>query len=453
MTQRLTTAAMAILASAAAACGGEVTVANGSDVAARSRPTTTATNVRAQPTPGAISTPEPIEVIRVHVELPAIAPIALPDLTQLNATGDIVAAQLGELSAATEGLDVIGATCVADGGELAYAGTTESGLFSTSPDGSGTYFSENETDLVTLDVARNGAGEYYDRDSDGLLTIKVADDGSGEYYNDRDGALTTVRVDGDGNGEYYRSDAALVTISIDASGRGEYFSQSAEGRVTVLAAPDGVGEYYDDRDGLETIDVKSNGSWTYVRDLEGTRIELNIKPNGSGHFRRTGTDPITLSIGPGGTVDGVDFEVPDAPTFLVAAEFPPLGTLSTLAPTCATIIRFDEQVLFDYDSAALSEDSAGLLNEVVSALNELGRAIEIAGHTDSHGTDAYNLELSRQRAEAVFAALDDRGLSVEANVVGYGETRPLESNETADGQDSPLGRESNRRVEIVIPEP
>ena len=71
--------------------------------------------------------------------------------------------------------------------------------------------------------------------------------------------------------------------------------------------------------------------------------------------------------------------------------------------------------------------------------------IEIAGHTDSTGPDAYNLALSERRAQTVVAYLIRRGISKDRLAVQFfGETKPLETNETEEG------REKNRRVEFKI---
>jgi OOP family OmpA-OmpF porin len=73
-------------------------------------------------------------------------------------------------------------------------------------------------------------------------------------------------------------------------------------------------------------------------------------------------------------------------------------------------------------------------------------AMEIGGHTDSQGRDSSNLALSQARAEAVLLGLQGRRVLVGSlTAVGYGETRPLADNE------SPSGRETNRRIEFTLP--
>ena len=71
--------------------------------------------------------------------------------------------------------------------------------------------------------------------------------------------------------------------------------------------------------------------------------------------------------------------------------------------------------------------------------------VDIAGHTDSTGPDAYNLGLSKRRAEAVYNYLVEQGVSQDRiQVKYYGETQPKASNDTLEG------RRENRRVEFII---
>lgn len=112
-----------------------------------------------------------------------------------------------------------------------------------------------------------------------------------------------------------------------------------------------------------------------------------------------------------------------------------------------TQIRLWENVQFVSGSAELSPASAKMLDEVAAILvahPELLK-IEVAGHTDSEGDDAMNQTLSEQRAVAVMNYLVGKGIVVERlGSAGYGETTPLQSNDSAEG------REANRRVEFRI---
>jgi OOP family OmpA-OmpF porin len=105
-----------------------------------------------------------------------------------------------------------------------------------------------------------------------------------------------------------------------------------------------------------------------------------------------------------------------------------------------------EGVTFEYNSARLTADASTTLREVAEALRgEPGLRAEIAGHTDSSGSDAYNLDLSQQRANAVLMFLANQGIDRTRLVArGYGEGQPVDDNGTE------AGRERNRRVEFRV---
>lgn len=101
-------------------------------------------------------------------------------------------------------------------------------------------------------------------------------------------------------------------------------------------------------------------------------------------------------------------------------------------------------VEFETDSDVITATGTALLDEILDALRQFPDvSIEIAGHTDDQGTEEYNNDLSRRRADAVLAYLVGRGEPVDRFVVvGYGESRPIADNATADG------RARNRRIEF-----
>lgn len=104
-----------------------------------------------------------------------------------------------------------------------------------------------------------------------------------------------------------------------------------------------------------------------------------------------------------------------------------------------------EGVNFDFDKATLRQEDIGSLDDDVEALKAWGDVnIEVAGHTDSMGSDAYNMKLSRQRAEAVRNFLISRGVAADRlTAKGYGESQPVADNATEEG------RFKNRRVELA----
>ena len=103
-------------------------------------------------------------------------------------------------------------------------------------------------------------------------------------------------------------------------------------------------------------------------------------------------------------------------------------------------------ITFDFDKSNLKPEFYPVLDNVARTLQEYNQTvIEVAGHTDSVGSDAYNQKLSEQRANTVSSYLQSRGLNRERFiVVGAGKTRPIASNDTE------AGRAENRRVEITL---
>ncbi len=103
-----------------------------------------------------------------------------------------------------------------------------------------------------------------------------------------------------------------------------------------------------------------------------------------------------------------------------------------------------EHVNFEFDSARLSADSSAMLDDAVDILQRHSDLkVEIAGHTDSQGSDEYNQGLSERRAQAVADYLVAHGANVgNISVKGYGESQPVADNA------SKAGRAANRRVEL-----
>jgi outer membrane protein OmpA-like peptidoglycan-associated protein len=110
-------------------------------------------------------------------------------------------------------------------------------------------------------------------------------------------------------------------------------------------------------------------------------------------------------------------------------------------------ITITEKVYFETGNARIKPESFGLLDEIATTIltaTSVGR-VEVGGHTDNQGSDTYNQRLSQQRAESVRDYLVGKGVARDQLVpVGYGETRPIDTNRT-DG-----GRETNRRVEFLL---
>ncbi len=109
-------------------------------------------------------------------------------------------------------------------------------------------------------------------------------------------------------------------------------------------------------------------------------------------------------------------------------------------------------VFFDFDKYSLRPESFVELDRVVGFLNEYPNIeIEMSAHTDSKGSDDYNMTLSDNRAKSVREYILSKGIAAKRIVSqGYGETKPVAPNSNPDGSDNPDGRQLNRRVEFKI---
>jgi len=401
------------------------------------------------------------------VRIPDVPPIVAPDLSSLSATGRDFD---GDLSGVA-GLDVVSASCSAQGGEFVYQGSIESSFFDLAADGSGVY---QEPGLdVTVDP--DGSGSFVDTRDNREVEILVEADGSGSF-TDRSFAIDlSLVIDGDGSGVFRdQSHNNDLTVEIAGDGSGSYLDQGYR-QLEVEVGADGAGRYEELSGGQRHEAVSEpDGSWTYRRILDNDELALTVRPDGSGRFVRLGEQvDIEIDVDEAGKVTyrngrwdlDLQFTTEDgildpglvvvtgsAPEFVVAERFPALDGLGQLRPPCVSILRLDSDVLFDFDSDQLQPDSERVVGRLAQALAATEVAIEIHGHSDAVGDEAYNQDLAGRRAEAFAAALREAGVSSELRTVSFGESRPVAPNENADGSDNPAGRQLNRRIEIVLPE-
>ncbi len=127
-------------------------------------------------------------------------------------------------------------------------------------------------------------------------------------------------------------------------------------------------------------------------------------------------------------------------------EFERIPELRTRRERGRLVVTMPNSILFDTNSTALGPGARDRLNQVADILNRYPKTrVVIEGHTDSVGSESYNLRLSERRAESVADYLISQGVErFRITTIGYGETRPVASNAT------PEGRLQNRRVELKI---
>ena len=145
-----------------------------------------------------------------------------------------------------------------------------------------------------------------------------------------------------------------------------------------------------------------------------------------------------------------DIEAPDLAE--IAASDPALDVRTDADGEVDGMIMLSN-VLFEYGDATLAPDAITVLQGLAPKL-EGAKALEITGHTDARGDEAYNLDLSLRRAEAVRGWLIANSALTDETVTarGLGETEPAAANQTDDGSDDPEGRALNRRVELTLPD-
>jgi len=110
-------------------------------------------------------------------------------------------------------------------------------------------------------------------------------------------------------------------------------------------------------------------------------------------------------------------------------------------------------VLFDFDKYDILPNAQEMLQQAAGVIREKAKGVvQIEGHTDSKGTDAYNQKLSERRANAVKDWLVNKeGLkNVKFETRGCGAKKPVAPNTKPNGSDDPEGRQKNRRVEIIM---
>jgi len=165
------------------------------------------------------------------------------------------------------------------------------------------------------------------------------------------------------------------------------------------------------------------------------------------------TDPAQCSDGKDNDSDGlVDFPAdkgctgPDDTDEADPCRNPAPGEALSLAGCGTGDVIVLRGVNFEHDRANLTANAKTILEGVVSELTKYPAIhVEISGHTDADGSDAYNQRLSERRAAAVVQYLEQRKIAADRmSSVGYGESKPVASNDTDEG------KELNRRVELRV---
>lgn len=175
---------------------------------------------------------------------------------------------------------------------------------------------------------------------------------------------------------------------------------------------------------VSVVQSNENGMYSFiVHNANATQYTLSAEKDGYGFVNKT-------------------FNVPGKTSN--SQEITQNLVLKKLAVGNIFVLR---NIYFDFDKSVLKPASNKELNNLLELLQKNpNMVIEISGHTDSKGSDEYNQVLSKKRAQAVVNWLESKGISKDRlSYEGYGESRPLASNDDEDE-----GRELNRRTEFKI---
>jgi len=188
----------------------------------------------------------------------------------------------------------------------------------------------------------------------------------------------------------------------------------------------------------------------YLRDSSGA-----VAVSGTGLCIRTG------SWTPGTTVEGCDPmprpvaaapapapEPEPAPAAAAPAEpvAPPPALAETPPAPLEQKVTLATDALFDFDKSELRPDAKSELDDLLARIRAASvEEISLVGHTDSIGSDEYNMKLSQRRADAVKAYLVSQGMASEnVHTEGRGEREPIADNKSKEG------RQENRRVDVSV---
>ena len=287
----------------------------------------------------------------------------------------------------------------------------------------------------SMQIGKNGDGQYSDKNK----SVQTDGNGAGQYEDDK----VTIQRDEDGAGQYINK-VTGVTLQVDKDGAGQYIDEKND--LSIQVDSNGTGLYTDKKNNV-TIYVNEND----VRYVS-TDIEMVNNGDGSGTYTDKSKNLVIENDGKGkakitfnGQTTEVDAKPLEKPGKLAKLEMvPPVPSIEANS----LLITLDSEVLFDVDKydVRVHPEAEEVLKNLAIVLKEMDvKNFEIDGHTDSDGSDEYNQVLSEKRANSVKNFLVSQGVTAEITTKGYGESKPVASNDTAEG------KQKNRRVEIIIP--
>jgi len=269
----------------------------------------------------------------------------------------------------------------------------------------------------------------------GSYSMQIGKNGDGQYSDKN----KSVQTDGNGAGQY---EDEKVTIQRDEDGAGQYINKVIG--VTLQVDKDGTGLYTDNKNNIKIYVGETNARY------ESPNVEIRNNGDGSGTYTDKSKNLVIENDGKGKakiTFNGQTTEV-DAKPLEKPGKLPKLEMVPPVPSIEANslLITSDSGILFDVDKYDVRPEDEEVLKNLATVLKEMNvKNFEIDGYTDSDGSDEHNQVLSENRANSVKNFLASQGVTAEITTKGYGESRPVASNDTAEG------KQKNRRVEIIIP--
>lgn len=273
------------------------------------------------------------------------------------------------------------------------------------------------------------------------IFFSVAADGRTAYY-------TSVREEGYGNKDIYRitflgpPKEPLLTVEE------QLFAGSDARRTEIPVQPEVKirtsrmillkGTVIDDKTSepvnaaIDLIDNKTSGVVATFESDPATGAYLVMLPAGRNYGLNINADKYLFN--------SMNFDIPDTAVY---EEFYKVIRLKRILIGESVVLR---NIFFDYNAFTIRNESEAELTRLKDLILENPQIkVEISGHTDNVGGDAYNLELSENRAKAVTEYLTRAGVPQDRLIYkGYGKTQPIATNDT------PEGRQENRRTEFKI---
>lgn len=278
----------------------------------------------------------------------------------------------------------------------------------------------------TMQIGQNGNGQFTDKNK----TVQTDGNGAGQYADEN----VTIQRNEDGSGQYTNK-VTGVTLQVEPNGSGQFIDTINKFKYQIDA--DGTGQYIDEKNNIK-IAIDQKGS---IYTNNNITIKNNV--DGSGTYSDTDKDLLIENDGKRKaiiTLKGKTTEV-EAKPFERIEKFPKLKMVPPIPSIEANslLITLDSGILFDVDKYDVRPEAEVALKNLAVVLKETDvKAFQIDGHTDSDASDEHNQVLSENRANAVKNFLAAQGLTAEILINGYGESRPIASNDTAEGKQKKL---------------